>query len=136
MDLDYLGHSAVEFRNLVDAVLIVQDTDLPVHKAILAVGSPEFAKLFESCSSAASANLEGLIRIPLDDNLQDVRIALKYIYQGCTAGSSLQIRMTSHNDAWALAKFAHKYNMKRLLEECEVYIVDHVAKLKSSVSAV
>lgn len=114
-DTDYFGQSSADFQRLTDAILIVEEQQLPVHKAVIAANSATFAKLFESCPTEACSVL------PLDDSLHDVCTSLKFLYDGCTALKAVKLR--SVEDAYCVSNFAHKYDMKALLEECEAYLV-------------
>ena len=122
MDDDYLAASSPEFRDLVDALLVVENNRLPVHKAILAAKSPIFAKLFASCSATGP---DAKMEVPLDDSLLTVCTALKHVYDGCTTLNTSKLK--SVEDAYHVTSFAHKYDLKQLLEECEAYLVEQVA---------
>ena len=104
---------------MADALLVVEDKQLPVHKAILAASSPTFATLFTSC--AATKRDEGQLRVPLDDSLLAVCATLKYLYHGCMKLRASKLQ--SFDDAYHVITFAHKYNMRGLLEECEADLV-------------
>ena len=71
---EYLGGSSPEFQELADALLIVDNEQLPVNKAVLAAKSPTFTRLFTSCS--ATARPDAKIEVPLDDSLLVVGSAL------------------------------------------------------------
>ena len=120
MDEKYFGASSAEFRDMVDAFLVVEDKHLPVHKAILAAKSPTFAKMFTSCSATPGAKME----VPLDDSLLTVCTTLKYLYDGCTKINTSKLQTVE--DAYHVTSFAHKYDMSELLEECETYLVEQV----------
>ncbi|KAL3136644.1 Kelch repeat and BTB domain-containing protein 2 [Trebouxia sp. C0009 RCD-2024] len=119
MDQGYFGVSSPEFQNMADALLVVEDKQLPVHKAILAASSPTFTTLFTSCS--ATTREDGRLRIPLDDSLLSVCATLRYLYHGCTKLRASKLQ--SFDDAYHVITFAHKYNMRGLLEECEADLV-------------
>ena len=109
---------------LADTVLKVNGTDLPVHRAILAFISPVFADLFAFALSRRSKTTTRL-EIPLvNDEVQDVRTALGYLYRGCTVCSSSAPQLESTDDAKSLVKFASKYSIKSLLEACETHLTD------------
>lgn len=118
MDTDYYGQSSADFQGLADAILVVEEQRLPVHKAILAANSATFAKMFRSCSGSTEHSSE----IPLDDSLHEVCTTLKVVYEGCSALHASKLR--SAEDAYCVTNFAHKYDMKELLEECEAYLVE------------
>lgn len=108
--------------SLTDAILKVDGTDLPVHRAILAINSPVFADLFAYALSRGSRGSR--LEIPLvGDEVPDVRTALEYLYKGCTICSSSALHFKSSDDAKSLVKFAHKYNIRSLVEACETYLV-------------
>lgn len=119
MDKDYFGLSSPEFQNMADALLIVEDKQLPVHKAILAASSATFAGLFTSCS--ATTREDGRVEVPLDDSLHAVYTILKYLYHGCIKLRASKLH--SFDDAYHVITFAHKYDMRGLLEECEADLV-------------
>ena len=107
---------------LTDTILKVDGTDLPVCRAILAVISSVFADLFAYALSRGSKSSR--LEIPLvGDEVPDVRTALEYLYKGCTICSSSALHLKSNDDARSLVKFAHKYNIKSLVEACETYLV-------------
>ena len=108
---------------LSDTILKVDGTNLPVHRAILAINSPVFADLFAYALSRGSKTSR--LEIPLvGDEVLDVRTALEYLYKGCTICSSSALLLKSSDDARSLVKFAHKYNITSLVEACETYLVD------------
>lgn len=107
---------------LTDTILKVDGTDLPVHRAILAVNSPVFADLFAYALSRGSRSSR--LEIPLvGDEVLDVRTALEYLYKGCTVCSSSELHPKSSDDAKSLVKFAHKYNIRSLVQACETYLL-------------
>ena len=120
MNTDYFGQSSADFQGLTDAVLIVEEQQIPVHKAILAANSSTFGKMFRACPAEEQCSV-----VPLDDSLLDVCTTLKYLYDGCTVLSATQLK--SIEDAYCVSKFAHKYDMRALLEECEAYLVKQAA---------
>ena len=120
MDEDYFGSSSPEFQDLADALLIVEDKPLPVHKAVLAAKSPTFARLFTSCSTRPDKP-DAKFEVHLDDSLHTVCTTLKYIYQGCTRFSATELQ--SVEDAYHVTSFAHKYDMLELLHKCEAYLL-------------
>ena len=118
---------------LTDTVLKVDGTDLPVHRAILAINSSVFADLFAYALSRRSKTTTRL-EIPLvDDDVEDVRIALGYLYRGCAISSSSALQLKSCDDAKSLVKFAHKYSIRSLLDACETYLVNCLQHLEHGV---
>ena len=122
MDEEYFDSCSPEFQDLADALLVVEDKRLRVHKAILAAKSPTFAKMFTSCSATEQ---DAKMEVPLDDSLPDVCTALKYLYQGCAGRSASKLQ--SVEDSYRVISFAHKYDVPELLEQCEAYLVEQLA---------
>ncbi len=109
------------FADMSDAILLVDDARLPVHKAILAANSAVFAELFMTASAQQSLSL---LEVPLPGNrMWDVYTALKYLYRGCTPCASSSPEIKSTDDAKALVLFAHQYAIKSLLNACEEFLV-------------
>lgn len=107
MEEEHFDSCSPEFQQLADALLVVEDKHLPVHKAILAAKSLTFAKMFTSCSgTGTSAKME----VPLDDSLSDVCTALKYLYQSCSQRNASKLQ--SAEDAHHVISFAHKYDTR------------------------
>ena len=143
-----------EFVEMTDACLIVDGASLPVHRAILAANSTVFAKLFNCAttkkpmpapepSALRLAQVSGncqtsnttQLQVPLKgDNIWDVCTALIYLYKGLVFSSSPS-EITSSADARALVKFAHKYDIKSMLEACESYLIELVNKDMASCTA-
>ncbi|KAL0044723.1 hypothetical protein WJX82_006897 [Trebouxia sp. C0006] len=108
------------FADMSDAILLVDDARLPVHKAILAANSAVFAELFMTASAQQSLSL---LEVPLPGNrMWDVYTALKYLYRGCTPCASSSPEIKSTDDAKALVLFAHQYAIKSLLNACEEFL--------------
>ena len=119
---NYFGPSSAEFRSLADAVLIVQEHQLPVHKAILAANSSTFTRIFASCSGSTEDKTK--MKVPLDDSLLAVCTTLKFLYDGCTTLNASQLEAV--DDAYHVAHFAHKYDMRALLNQCEIFLLRQV----------
>ena len=117
---DDFGQNSADFQGLTDATLIVEKQQLPVHKAILAANSSTFGKMFRACPGEERCSV-----VRLDDSLLDVCTTLKYLYDGCTVHSASKLK--SIEDAYCVTKFAHKYDMKALLKQCEAYLVKQAA---------
>ncbi len=119
---DYMDGMPAAFADMSDAILLVDDAKLPVHKAILAANSAVFAELFMTASAQQS---HSLLEVPLPgDTIWDVYTALKYLYKGCTLCTSSSPEIKSTDDAKALVLFAHKYGIQNLLDACECYLVE------------
>lgn len=132
MNMEHFGRSSAEFRSLADAVLIVEEKQLPVHKAILAANSSTFARMFASCSGSTEEKTR--IKVPLADSLLAVCTTLKFLYDGCTALSAG--RFEAIDDAYHVANFAHKYDMRAVLKECELFLLQQTpSKLFSQAGA-
>jgi len=119
---DYMDGLPAAFADMSDAILLVDDAKLPVHKAILAANSAVFAELFMTATAQQSLSL---LEIPLPgDRMWDVYTALKYLYRGCTPCASSSPEIKSTDDAKALVLFAHKYGINTLMNACEHYLVE------------
>lgn len=125
METEYFGRSSAEFRSLADALLIVQEQQLPVHKAILAANSSTFARIFASCSGGTEDKTR--MKVPLDDSLLAVCTTLKFLYDGCTALNASQLEAV--DDVYHVAYFAHKYDMRALLNQCKIFLLQQVPTL-------
>ena len=132
----YMSGLSEQVKSMADAVLVVQERELPVHTYILAANSPVFAEMLGTAAAetitqpVASSNREAmqgarsLTRVPLQgDNLQVVCTALKYLYVGSHVVSPSQPEIQSCEDAAALVRFAHKYAMSPLLLKAENHLV-------------
>jgi len=71
------------------------------------------------------------LRVPLvDDTSSEISTVLGYFYRHCKFSTGLgPLQLKSPDDARALIKFAHKYNIEGLLPGCEAYLVDEVQKM-------
>lgn len=109
---------------LADAHLVVQGKHMPVHSALLALGLPIFADLFITAAAdpAVSSRDEGLSVAMAGHTIADTGAVLRYLYQRSafplTNNPSKQLWM-SVDAARPIIKFAHKFNMKSVLEECD-----------------
>ncbi len=121
-----------QFASLTDAHPVVEGKHLPVHIALLAVGSPLFTDLFmtaaEDRGAATSAsNLDSLCVPMAGHTVHDTCAALKFLY----LRSMLDLTETPSKQLWkSLAnarptvKFAHKFNMKGILKECDTCLAE------------
>ena len=98
-----------------------------MHRAILAANSAVFADMFIAAGRDDSASSSYKMEVPLHgDKPQDVHTALTYIYRGCTVCSASPPKLKSIDDTESLIRFAHKYDIKDLLDVCEAYMVELV----------
>lgn len=119
----YLNGLPEQFVKLADAALVAEGVSLPVHQAILAANSTFFGDIFLTAQEH-QAGRSDLLHCPLPgDKLEDVLTVLKYCYQSCTIFSCSKPALASAQDACSLARFAHKYDMQPLLQECELYLI-------------
>ena len=113
-----------QFARLADAHLIVQGKHMPVHSVLLAVGSPISADLFITAAEdpAVRSKDDGLSVAMAGHTIADIGAVLNYLYQRSayplTNNPSKQLWM-SVDAARPIIKFAHKFNMKSVLEECD-----------------
>ena len=112
---------------MVDALLVVENTELPVHKNILAANSKVFADAFTAASCAADqTHPSGKVSVRLyGDSLSEISIVLTYLYKGCLFGETPDLDCLE--DIRVLVKIAHKYSMGSVLSACEAQLT---AKLK------
>ena len=116
-----------QFASLTDAHLVVEGKQLPVHTGVLALVSPVFTDLFmtaaEDKAAATSANKVDSLCVPLTGHtMRDTCAALKFLYQR----SMLDLTETPSKQLWKsvagarpIVKFAHKFYMKGILQECD-----------------
>lgn len=126
----YMIGLSPQAKALANATLIVQNSQhLPVHIYVLAANSPMFAELFESAQPVSSRSSRfnedtqsdhpraARVKVPLDDDLATVCTALKYSYVAGYITSPSRPVLETDQDAFSLARFAHKYAMQGLLAE-------------------
>lgn len=90
-----------------DAVLVVENQKLPVHRSILASCSPVFEDIFTT-SNAEEISLPGL-------KADEVREMLHVIYPYVS-------KDISDESCVCLLELAHEYQIKSLMERCEDYL--------------
>lgn len=123
---DYLHVSGLpeRFALLADAILLVEDTALPVHSTILVASSPVFAEIFLTALTSSKSGKEQRLSIPLkDETLEDVCTALMSLYYRCVNSKASSTLGDSLERAHTVLKFAHKFDMKSVLQECESSLV-------------
>ena len=114
-----------QLARLTDAHLVVEGKHLPVHTGVLAVGSPVFTDLFTTAAEdrAFAANKVDSLCVPMTGHTtRDTCAALKFLYQR----SMLDLTETPSKQLWKsvaaarpIIKFAHKFDMKGILKECD-----------------
>lgn len=121
------------FASQTDAYLVVDESFVPVHSAILAIHSPVFAELYGTAASKSTHNGQNKVCIPMSGHsVEDVCCAVKYMYlRGVCqlADAPSQQLWTSVDIACPIIRFAHKYNMKVILEESESCLLERVPKI-------
>ena len=106
---------------LSDAVLVVEDERLHVHRAVLAMASPVFEKMFTSEFQEKDSN-----EIPLPGKSStEVKELLLMIYP---LASEKQI---TEENCYFLVKLAHEYQIDAIVQKCGDFIV---AKLETKPS--
>lgn len=120
-----------------DAVLGGGDQCIPVHATVLAMVSPVFAALFKTKASEAAQSKQDKLCIPLlGDSIADVCFAVKYVYQRALcqiANAPGRQLWRSVDSARPIIKFAHKYNMQIILEECDACLSEKAQKVPGGV---
>ena len=103
-----------------DVVLVVEDERLHVHRAVLAMWSPVFEKMFTSEFQEKDEK-----EIPLPGKKStEVKELLLMIYP---AVAEKQTNVTEEN-CYFLVRLTHEYQMEAMLQRCEDFIV---SKLKT-----
>ena len=101
-----------------DVVLVVEEERLHVHRAVLAMWSPVFDKMFTSEFQEKDKN-----ELPLPGKTSsEVKELLVMIYP-----SAAEKQITEEN-CYFLVKLAHEYQMDAIVQRCEDFIVE---KLKT-----
>ena len=96
-----------------DAVLVVEEERLHVHRAVLAIASPVFEKMFSSDFQEKDKK-----EIPLPGKSStEVKELLSLIYP---FASEKQI---TEENCYFLVELAHEYQIDAIVEKCEDYIV-------------
>jgi len=106
---------------LADAHLVVEGQQVPVHKSLLALGSPVFFDWFLSSAKADSSTDKDCFPMP-GHIVADIYASLKFLYQRTASRSS----ETPSKDLWKsvadarpIIRFAHKFDMQTILQECD-----------------
>ncbi len=126
---EYMQGLSDVYVGMADTVLVVEGAELPVHRDLLAANSDVFANLL--ISSLHHQPNDARLRVPLiDDTSSEISTVLGYLYRHCKFSTGLgPLQLKTPDDARALIKFAHKYNIEGLLPGCEAYLIDEVQKL-------
>ncbi len=110
-----------QFALLADAHLVVEGQLLPIHKSLLAAGSPVFSDWFLLSAKADSSIDEDCYPMP-GHTVADICASLKFLYQR----TAVQSAETPSKDLWKsvadagpIIRFAHKFNMQTILQECD-----------------
>lgn len=108
---------------LSDVVLVVEEERLHVHRAVLAMWSPVFEKMFTSEFQEKDKK-----EVPLPDKKSsEVQELLLMIYSSVADREAKQI---TEENCYFLVKLAHEYQMGAIVQKCEDFIVEKV-KTKS-----
>ena len=103
---------------LSDVVLVVEEERFHVHRAILALWSPVFEKMFTSEFREKEAN-----EVPLPGKKgSEVKNMLQLIYP------SFAERAITQENCYFLVNLAREYQMAALLKRCEDFMVDRIEK--------
>ena len=105
--------------HLVDAHLVAEGKLVPIHKSLLALGSPVFADLFLSATNSNTSEE----RFPMPGHsVADICSVLKFLYSR-TAAVATETPSNglwkSIQDASPIIQFLHKFNMQIILQECD-----------------
>lgn len=106
---------------LADAHLVAEGQQIPVHKSLLALGSPVFSDWFLSAGQADSSTDKDCYPMP-GHTVADICASLKFLYQR----TAVQSAETPGKDLWKsvadaqpIIRFAHKFDMQTILQECD-----------------
>ena len=114
------------FAGQTDACLLVEGQQFRVHSQLLAVCSAVFSDIFstakeENMAAPASSNVKLCVTMA-GHTIPDIRIFLEYLYQrsvlGLTDTPSKEL-WRSVDKARPIITFAHKFDMKGILEDCD-----------------
>ncbi len=128
---DHMQGVSDTFAGMADAVLLLENTELPVHKNILAANSKVFAEAFTAASCAADqTHPSGKVPVRLyGDSLSEISTVLTYLYKGCLFGGTPDIDCLE--DIKVLVKVAHKYSMLSVLSVCETQLIAKLKEMKN-----
>ncbi len=119
------------FADMADAVLLLENTELPVHKNILAANSKVFADALTAASRATDqTHPSGKASVRLyGDNLSEISTFLTYLYKDCLFGGTRDIDCLE--DIKVLVKVAHKYSMLSVISVCEIQLIAKLSEMKN-----
>ena len=104
-----------------DVVLVVEEERLHVHRAVLAMWSPVFEKMFESEFQEKDRN-----EIPLPGKkMSEVKELLLMIYPSDPSTAEKQI---TKENCHFLVKLAHEYQMDAIVRRCEDFMVENLKR--------
>lgn len=119
--VSYFNNLPEGLVELADVKLLVEAKELLAHSFVLTRSSP----VLLTAVTAASKESQRVCQVPLPgETVSGVTLLLKYLYQDTLVIESI-------NDASTLVRFAHKYNMARILELSSKYLVDNVQTMLS-----
>jgi hypothetical protein len=119
------------FADMADAVLVLENTEFPVHKNILAANSKVFAEAFTAASREADqTDPSGKVSVCLyGDSLSEISTVLTYLYKGCLFGGTPDLDCLE--DIKVLVKVAHKYSMLSVISVCEIQLIAKLQEMKN-----
>ena len=101
---------------LSDVVLVVEEERFHVHRAVLALWSPVFEKMFTSEFQERDKN-----EVPLPGKkASEIKELLQLIYP------SLREKSVTEENCYFLVKLAHEYQMEAIITRCEDFMVNKV----------
>lgn len=122
----HLAGLCKQFASQTDVCLLVEGQQIRVHSALLAVHSSVFADIFSTAqaeNAAAMTSKDAKLCVTMAGHtVSDTCSALEYLYQrsssSLTNTPSKQL-WQSINKGFPVITFAHKFDMKDILEECD-----------------
>lgn len=114
---------AEQFASQTDAYLHADNGYIPVHSAVLAIQSSVFADMFKVASDNAHRRNGKICISTTSHTFADVCTAIKFLYRWTTS----DWKNTPSKDMWRdintarpILQFAHKFNMQRVLNDCDL----------------
>uniref|UniRef100_A0A0N5CHC3 BTB domain-containing protein n=1 Tax=Strongyloides papillosus TaxID=174720 RepID=A0A0N5CHC3_STREA len=135
-----------------DCVIKVEDTEIQVHKAILAVRSPAFYDIFNSTSGESQTNIieikdfnaevvKKMLKYIYNDEVSDIKDMANEIFEIANKYKLDRLKVLSEQSMFSslsienvLERFAlsDKYQIERLKECCEEIILKNIEYLKET----